>query len=174
VGLNASIQPGGSTAVRSTGSAILASTASYQYLGDGRHNVAAYASFIREDQTRGDLFANAGADNLTGRSVRVPLQRLVLLPAYLRATIGRFSTRGTPDATLYGPSGSPDTSGTVLQIDWTPWGKEDSWARPFANVRLGLQYTTYDKFDGASGNYDGNGRNASDNNTLFLFLWAAI
>jgi hypothetical protein len=41
-------------------------------------------------------------------------------------------------------------------------------------VRVGLQYTIYDKFDGASSNYDGTGRNASDNNTLYLFLWAAI
>jgi hypothetical protein len=30
------------------------------------------------------------------------------------------------------------------------------------------------KFDGASSNYDGNGRNASDNNTLYLLVWAAI
>src|SRR5882762_9326381 len=174
VGLNASIQP-----ERIDGGPVnrfrdIGLDASYQYLGDGRHNVAAYASFIREDQTRGDLFANAGADNLTGRLYEFRFNASYYYQHTYGATIGRFSTRGTPDATLYGPSGSPDTSGTVLQIDWTPWGKEDSWARPFANVRLGLQYTTYDKFDGASGNYDGNGRHASDNNTLFLFLWAAI
>jgi hypothetical protein len=26
-------------------------------------------------------------------------------------------------------------------------------------------------YNGASSNYDGNGRNASDNNTLYAFLW---
>ena len=40
-------------------------------------------------------------------------------------------------------------------------------------MRLGVQYTRYDKFNGASRNYDGSGRNASDNNTLFFYVWAA-
>jgi hypothetical protein len=32
----------------------------------------------------------------------------------------------------------------------------------------------YTKYDGASTNYDGTGRNASDNNTLYLFVWMAM
>jgi hypothetical protein len=174
VGLNASIQPeridgGPVNRFRDVGV-----DAWYEYLGNGRHNFAAYASFIREDQTRGDLLANLAADNLHGRLYELRLNTSYYYQHTYGATIGRFSTRGTPDATLYGTTGRPDTSGTVLQIDWTPWGKENSWARPYANARLGLQYTIYDKFDGASSNYDGTGRNASDNNTLYLFLWVAI
>jgi len=69
---------------------------------------------------------------------------------------------------------SVDTIGTVVQADYTPFGKEDSWPRPFANVGVGLQYTVYTKYDGATTNYDGTGRNASDNNTLYLFVWMAI
>jgi len=64
--------------------------------------------------------------------------------------------------------------GTVFQADYTPFGKEDSWPRPFANLRVGLQYTVYTRYDGATTNYDGTGRNASDNNTLYLFVWMAI
>jgi hypothetical protein len=174
VGFNASIQP-----ERVDGGPVnrfrdIGVDAWYEYLGDGRHNFAAYASFIREDQTRGDLFANTGADNLYGRLYEFRFNASYYYQHTYGATIGRFATRGTPDATLYGPTGSPDTSGTVLQIDWTPWGKDNSWGRPYANARLGLQYTIYDKFDGASSNYDGSGRNASDNNTLYLFLWIAI
>jgi len=41
-------------------------------------------------------------------------------------------------------------------------------------VRLMLQYTGYTKFDGASTNFDGNGRNARDNNTLFFNAWVAF
>jgi hypothetical protein len=41
-------------------------------------------------------------------------------------------------------------------------------------VRVGFQYTVYTKYDGASTNYDGTGRNASDNNTLYLFAWLAV
>ena len=91
-------------------------------------------------------------------------------------TIGRFSKHGQPDPVLYSFSAnsSPDTVGTVFQADYTPFGKEDSWGRPFANARVGLQYTVYTKYDGASTNYDGTGRNASDNNTLYLFVWLAM
>jgi len=176
VGLNASIQPqriegGPVNSFRDVGV-----DAWYEYLGDGRHNFAAYASFIREDQTRSELVANMGADNQSGRLYELRLNGSYYYEHTYGLTVGRFSTHGAPDATLYSFSatGSPDTSGTVLQVDWTPWGKENSWARPYANARVGLQYTIFDKFDGSSSNYDGTGRNASDNNTLYLFLWMAI
>jgi hypothetical protein len=55
-----------------------------------------------------------------------------------------------------------------------PFGKEDSWARPFANLKLGAQYTIYTRFNGGTRNYDGSGRNAGDNNTLFLYAWLAF
>jgi hypothetical protein len=32
----------------------------------------------------------------------------------------------------------------------------------------------YSKFNGASRNYDAAGRNASDNNTFYLFAWLAF
>jgi hypothetical protein len=38
-------------------------------------------------------------------------------------------------------------------------------------VKLSLQYIAYQKFNGASTNYDGNGRNANDNNTLYMLGW---
>jgi hypothetical protein len=37
-----------------------------------------------------------------------------------------------------------------------------------------FQYTAYNKFNGASINYDGNGRNARDNNTAFFNVWVAF
>ena len=176
VGLNASLQPerlagGPVNSYRDIGL-----DASYEYLGKGLHNVAAYASYIREDQSRGDLIANTAASELSGRLYEFRFNASYYYDQTYGLTIGRFATRGSPDATLYSFSatGSPDTSGTTVQLDWTPWGKAESWGRPFANARVGLQYTIYDRFDGASSNYDGAGRNASDNNTLFLFLWVAL
>jgi hypothetical protein len=38
---------------------------------------------------------------------------------------------------------------------------------------VGLQYTAYTRYNGAHDNYDGFGRNARDNNSLFLYAWAA-
>jgi hypothetical protein len=60
-------------------------------------------------------------------------------------------------------SGNPATRGVTLEAFWTP----------VQYVRIGAQYTAYSRFNGASENYDGFGRNARDNNTLFLYLWAA-
>ena len=44
---------------------------------------------------------------------------------------------------------------------------------PVQNIRIGAQYTSYAKYQGASNNYDGAGRNASDNNSMFLYVWFA-
>ena len=71
-------------------------------------------------------------------------------------------------------TGKPNTSGFIVQADWTPFGKEDSPHSPLLNLRLGLQYTGYFKFNGASNNYDGFGRDASDNNAVYGFMSVAF
>jgi hypothetical protein len=80
-------------------------------------------------------------------------------------TFGWFNTTGTADTTLYAPgaitgsaNGSPKNSGYILNLSW--------W--PVQNVDLAAQYTGYFTFNGRSMNYDGSGRNASDNNTLYV------
>ena len=84
------------------------------------------------------------------------------------ATVFYSRTTGSADAGLYGPgsvggsnNGKPDTSGFVYELDYMP----------IQNLRLMFQYYTYDKFNGGRLNYDGAGRNASANNTLFLNAW---
>lgn len=82
-------------------------------------------------------------------------------------TVQLFSTTGSTDTGLYSsPNGKPDTSGAVLQLDYTPWGGGDSPLGRRFNMRLGLQYTAYSKFNGVSSG-------ASDNNTLRVFTWFA-
>ena len=58
--------------------------------------------------------------------------------------------------------------------DATPFGMEKSFGWPYLNTRLFVQYTAYDKFNGSSTNYDGTGRSASDNNTLYTWVWFAF
>jgi hypothetical protein len=60
-------------------------------------------------------------------------------------------------------AGRPDTRGITYEAFWIP----------LQYLRLGAQYTTYAKYNGAGSNYDGFGRNAADNDTLFIYLWAA-
>lgn len=79
-----------------------------------------------------------------------------------------FGTSGNTNATLYAPAavtgsnnGNPDTSGYAAQFGY--------W--PVQNIDISASYTGYTKFNGASTNYDGAHRNASDNNTVYMALW---
>jgi hypothetical protein len=60
-------------------------------------------------------------------------------------------------------SGNPGTRGWTVEAFWMP----------LQYLRVGAQYTGYARFNGAASNYDGFGRNARDNNSLFLYVWAA-
>jgi hypothetical protein len=42
------------------------------------------------------------------------------------------------------------------------------------NVRVGVQFNLFTKYLGTESNYDGAGRNASDNNSTYVYLWAAF
>jgi hypothetical protein len=90
-------------------------------------------------------------------------------------TIAVFDTWGSPDALLYPDARTfrPDSDGVLLQLDGTPWGAGGSPLGRRFNMRLGIQYVAYGRFNGAGANFDGAGRNASDNNTLRVFSWIA-
>jgi hypothetical protein len=86
------------------------------------------------------------------------------------ATLAYFQTTGTTDAGLYSTTDAagnpifPEQKGYIMQLDYLP----------IQNVRIMLQYTGFTKFNGATSNYDGLGRNPRDNNQLFLNLWVAF
>ncbi len=155
--------------------------ATYQYTGDAKSIVSANASLIHERQNLAATFAAGGSDRLDSN---LDFLSVDLSYSYDRTWVGAinaFTTTGSTDATLYAPgslsgsnSGSPDSGGYRLQAEYVPFGKLNSPARPWLNLRLGLQYTGYTKFNGGSTDYNGDGRNASDNNTLFAFFWVII
>jgi len=81
-----------------------------------------------------------------------------------------FDIRGDADTGLYAPgsvggsaNGSPDSRGYLFELTWNP----------IQNLHLIAQYTGFSRFNGGDDNYDGAGRKASDNNTLFLNAWLA-
>ena len=89
-------------------------------------------------------------------------------------TVGFFQTTGSSDFVHYGGrTGRPDSEGFVFQVDGTPFGNGSPVGSWF-NVRLGVQYIAYIRFDGARRDYDGSGANAADNNSLRIFAWLAL
>jgi len=135
--------------------------AQYQYLLDPQ-TVSAQFSYVRETINNGA--ATQIATNPTNTLNSLRLKGTYVYQAKYGTSLSYFSTTGTADPTLYSSANaSPDTQG------WTP----EIFYIPIQNIRVGLQYYAYQKFDGASTNYDGNGRNAKDNNTAFLYVWGA-
>ena len=163
-GLTANIFPGGDQSTgRSDNLIDTALDATYLYSDDGRHTVTGYVTYIHERQT---LDASS---LLLGANAHDTLSTFRINGSYsykntYTVSAQRFQTSGTSDTALYG--GSPDTAGWNLELAYVPSGKPGI-ALPYDfNARLSLQYTFYDRFDGARSR-------ASDNNTLFLMLWLA-
>jgi len=131
------------------------------------------STFIHESQTLDALVTGdePGAANLHN-TLKVFRANASYMPS-TRAnfTLGYFNTTGSSDPLLYpsdpitgSENGSPGSSGGIGEFDFNAW----------QNTRLGLQYTVYSTFNGGSNSYDGAGRNAKDNNALFLFAWLAF
>jgi hypothetical protein len=193
-GFNANVQPDRGVLGTADNYRDLGVDASYQYLGNRQHIFTANASYVKEWQklnyTNGVL---GETDNAKGSLNQFRIATSYHYDQTWGATLGLFDSRGSNDAKRYGNSaapltdasgapttsslsGTPNTSGYMLQADWTPWGKEGSWMSPWANVRVGIQYTGYNRFMGGSSyqDADGNERRARDNNTTMLFLWTSI
>ena len=131
------------------------------------------AAFIHERETLAAFLAAAppGAvslhENLSTLRTNLTFQPNL----HYSLTGGYFQTTGTSDPILFAPAsvtgsrtGSPNSRGGVGELAINPW----------QNTRLAVQYQFYSQFNGASSDYDAAGRKASDNNTLFLYLWLAF
>ena len=173
-GLQANLLPAGTTALAGTaGSGSVnrftdtALDAQYQYLGD-EHLFSVQTTWIHEKQRLDATFAAQASANPTNTLDTFRLGGSYYYRRKYGGALGYFSTTGSTDTVLYtagsvtgSANGSPDSRGWVMELDYLPW----------QNVKFALQYTIYSKFNGASTNYDGSGRNASDNNTVYLLAW---
>ena len=174
--------------------------AQYQYLLDP-HSVTAQVAFTRSHVRYSDAQAGQTIDpavvvdaqgnplaltNDSDTSNVLRLKATYVYQAKYGGSLGFFNLTGTTNTanqsaaydpatgavTLVDPassrvnanlSGNPATRGVTAEAFWTP----------LQYVRVGAQYTAYLRFNGATSNYDGLGRNARDNNSLFLYVWAA-
>lgn len=174
-GLYASTYPGRDKSEGTDQTVDVGFDAQYQYSND-QHDVSLLTSFILEEH-HWDASKQLGLSSSSHDS----LYSFNITPSYMYdktygLTIGYFSIWGDKNEDLYGTrTGSPDSNGFIFQLDWLPLNKNGGpsfW--PYSNVKFSLQYTLYTEFDGSSSNYDGAGRDAADNNTLYLQTWIAF
>ena len=130
-----------------------------------------HGSYIRETLSSDSSSVNTNALNTSTALNSFNAVANYYLHSQIGFSLGYFSLNGDNNPGLYPASavsgsanGSPNSSGFTFEFDYLPW----------LNTKLALQYVAYNKFNGGTDNYDGSGRNASDNNTLYLLCWVAF
>jgi hypothetical protein len=169
-GMNAQIYPEGRTNGQTDRLTDTAGDAQYQYFGEN-YTISAHTTWIHENQDREASFVLGDAANRSDYLDQFMIHGHYYYKAgfgTLGGSLGFFSTTGSKDRFLYSPApidgsrtGNPDSRGFILEADYLP----------MKAVKLSLQYTIYTKFNGSGTNYDGFGRDASDNNTLYALIW---
>jgi hypothetical protein len=168
-GLHTSLFPDVLSGPRNTYSDVGADAQFESKAGSG--NVVVRGAWIHERQTLDATVAAGGSANATNTLKVLRLNASYYPSQWLGVSGGYFDTRGSTDAGLYAPapvdgsaSGNPKTNGVIGEVDFNPW----------ENTRLGMQYTAYSNFNGGKTDYDGSGRDAAGNNTLYAFAWLAF
>lgn len=128
-----------------------------------------HGTYIYEHQDPGATHAAGGSSNSSNDLHTFRVDGNYYLGGHAVFTLAGFLIRGDSDSLLYedddplqnSANGSPDSDGLIAQVSYYPW----------QNVRFSAQYTAYFQFNGAGSDYNGAGRDASDNNTLYALLW---
>jgi hypothetical protein len=175
-GLWAGTYPGRDQSAGRDTTSDIAFDAQYQFFS-AQHDVTVLTTFLHEN----DDWSASHKLGLTDRGTTV-LNTFNLTGSYLYdktygLTVSFFDITGHRDAAFFAnnPTGSPDSYGEIIQLDYLPFNKGGGPAFwPSSSVKLSLQYTLYQRFDGSHSNVDGAGRTASDNNTLYLEAWIAL
>jgi len=170
-GMSASLYPEGVTGAHNRFNEVAFDAQLEHPVGEGKGQITAHALYIHEGQTLDADFESGASTNRTNSLNTVRLDAQLYTASRLGVSLGFFSTSGTTDPLRYPTGsvtgsdiGSPNSNGFVAVLSALPW----------LNTRFELQYVLYNKFNGASKNYDGAGRNAGDNNTLYLLSWVAF
>ena len=142
----------------------------YQYLANYDHIYEFKTSYIREQQS---LYATqpTGAVNVNQQLGFLGLNAAYTYLQTYGFTFGYNHIYGNTDAILYSnsPTNRPNSEYFTFQFDYVPFGKvATTGLQSYLNLRFTAQYIAYTMMDGGVNNYDGNGRNASDNNTLYF------
>lgn len=172
-GMRANVFPAGNRANGTDRYTDLAVDATYQYLANLDHIFELKSTYIRENQElfashlAGDTaFSNNQLNTFKINAAYTFLQTYSLNFGYNRVTGARNTEIYNTDAG-YAMSGRPDSEYYTAELDYVPFGKESGMMASLMNLRVGLQYIGYNKFNGTT-------QHASDNNTFMLNGWLAF
>ena len=147
-----------------------------QYLTfDNSFSFTAHASWIREIEDWYPVRSLSFDPNPVDTLNYADINGQVLWRHRYGGGLGFFDVWGTADSTLYGTdtgnpsalvsaSGSPNTDGLTIEMDYLA----------AQNAEFSLQYSRFFRYLGAANDYNGLGRNASQNNVVSLLMWLAF
>ena len=149
--------------------------AQYQYLSE-QHDVTLGANWIHEHQSLGASQALGLSENRSNTLWTAAATIQYLFDKSYGFDTQYFVSGGDSDALLYGSrTGGPGSEGWIFELSYLPFNKREGPAFwPKSNAKLSLQYTLYQRFDGSHANYDGAGRSADANNTIYVEAWLAF
>jgi len=157
--------------------------ANYSYMMDDSNMLMAMVKYTHDSMSMGASQAQNFSSNNSNYLDSVMMMGMWTYQQTYNLSIGWNYMKGSSDMALYNgalnyagtvnaitgsANGSPNTNSFLFEADYVPFGKGSFAADPYLNVRLSVQYWAYTQFNGATSNYDGAGRNASDNNTLYF------
>ena len=140
----------------------------------GPHDITAMLTWIYERDSWDASYALGNTSNAADTLHQTKATVNYVYDKTYGATVQYFMIDGTSDTGIVAdsPTGAPTSDGFVLQVNYLPFNKNGGpsfWPR--SNIKFSLQYTIYNRFDGARTNYDGAGANARNNNTLYAEAW---
>jgi len=145
--------------------------AQYQYLLDP-HTVTAHFRYIKEN-INDDTNSNSNSNYLNSLYAKITY----IYRNQYGADLAYKSVKGSQDLNAYpttSPTGYSYASSANNSPNSTLWTPEIFWL-PIQNLRVGLQYNLFTDYLGSATKYDLNSsRNASDNNSAFLYAWIAF
>jgi hypothetical protein len=141
----------------------------------GTDFLSAHLTYIYQNAQLDSTHGSGGASNLNDKLNELQLDAIYHWRSRLMFALGWFLTHGSDDSLLYAPpateegappvtgsaNGSPNSDGLRFEIGYFPW----------QNIRLSAMYTVYTQFNGRANDYNGTGRSAADNDTLYLLAW---
>jgi hypothetical protein len=156
--------------------------ATYQYLANPTHIFELNATYIRENRDMNASVASVNAEKLKSSLDTVRIRTAYTFQQTYSLNLNYGQTSGTADNIIYfstdpisgSRSGKPNNQAVTAELSYTPFGKSASTLSSLANLRLAAQYVHYFQFNGGIRNYDGLGRNAVGNDTLYLSAWLAF
>jgi len=149
--------------------------AQYQYIA-GDHAFSTSATWIREKQEWDASFGHGLVSNPSTVLKTFRADAHYVYRGTYAGILQVFDTRGDADdlrhntgAPVTGSlNGRPDSRGWIVELNYLA---DVDWMPVVQHAKFALRYTGYTRFNGADDNYDGFGRDANDNNSVFLLVW---